>query len=226
MIVIVATMRVQSINVAMPKAVDMGAGPETTAIFKAPTSGPVSVDEHGLAGDRVGQPEHHGGPDQAIYVYFGADYHAWERLLDRDLDPGTFGDNLTVEGAQTREDTVSSMDLFVGDRLRIGAVMLEVTAPRIPCGTFSRRMGLPKSFIDQFRKEMRPGVYTRVVSGGSVSVGDPVAIIPGDQRIGVTQLVEWWGQRPDIDTIDRVLAAPIAERVRLDYERKRTRAIA
>ncbi len=216
-------MRLGAINIGTPKTVDMGAGPESTAIFKTTVDGPIQVNEDGLAGDSVGDTKHHGGPDQALYVYFGADYAHWERLLDRSLEPGVFGDNLTIAGSENHASTVSSQDLWVGDRLTVGSVTLEVTAPRIPCGTFARRMELPAGFIDRFRNELRPGVYVRVIEPGRLTTGDPVSVVEGLRTVSIVEMVELWGQRPDASTIDRMLAAPISERDRAEYERKRAR---
>lgn len=216
-------MRLAAINIGTPTTVDMGAGPESTAIFKTTVDGPIGVTEDGLVGDAVGDTKHHGGPDQALYVYFGADYAHWERLLDRPLEPGVFGDNLTIDGAVARSSTVSSNELWIGDRLMVGPVTLEVTAPRIPCGTFSRRMELPASFIERFRNELRPGVYVRVLEPGEVTVGDAVSMIEGPRTVSIVELVGLWGTKPDLDTIDRLLSAPISERDRADLERKRAR---
>lgn len=216
-------MRLAAINIGMPRTIDMGAGPETTAIFKTTVEGPVAVTESGLTGDGIGNDKHHGGPDQAVYVYFGADYAHWETLLDRQLGPGVFGDNLTIGGMQDRSSTVSSKDLWVGDRLSVGPVTLEVTAPRIPCGTFARRMELSAGFIERFRNELRPGVYARVIVGGTLAEGDPVAITSGGRTVSIVEMVELWGTRLDADIIDKLLDAPIAARTRADLERKRAK---
>lgn len=216
-------MRLRAINIGMPRTIDIGAGPESTAIFKTTVDGPIQVTGDGLVGDAVGDTKHHGGPDQALYVYFGADYAHWERLLDRQLEPGVFGDNLTIGGSDARSNTISSNELWVGDRLAVGPVTLEVTAPRIPCGTFARRMGLPASFIDRFRDELRPGVYVRVLEPGEVTVDDPVAVVAGPRTVSIVEMVGLWGMKPDAGTIDRLLSAPIAERDRADFERKRAK---
>lgn len=216
-------MRLAAINIGMPKTIDMGAGPESTAIFKTTVAGPVGVTRNGLVGDAVGDTKHHGGPDQALYVYFGADYTHWEKLLDRPLEAGVFGDNLTIAGPSDRSETVSSKGLWVGDRISVGPVTLEVTSPRIPCGTFARRMQLPASFIERFRNELRPGVYVRVLEPGDVTVGDPVSVTHGHRSVSIAEMVELWGTRPDAATLDRLLSAPISERDRADLERKRAR---
>lgn len=207
-------MSLVSINVAQPDRVDLGNGPEVTAIAKRRVEGPVAVTRVGLDGDQVGDTKHHGGHDQAVYVYTTDDYRHWEGLLDRELAPGMFGENLTIDG-------FSSRDSFVGDRITVASVVLEVTAPRIPCGTFTRWMGESPSFIARFRQEMRPGVYCRVIEEGEVSIGDPVTLFDGARTVPVTEMVELWGKKIDSDTLDRLLAAPIASRSRADYERRR-----
>jgi MOSC domain-containing protein YiiM len=134
-----------------------------------------------------------------------------------------FGDNLTIGGPNDRSSTVSSRDLWVGDRLSVGPVTLEITAPRIPCGTFARRMELPADFIERFRRELRPGVYVRVVDQGQVTIGDHASVVAGARTVPIVEMVELWGTKPDAATLDRLLAAPIAERARADFERKRER---
>ena len=89
-------MHVVSVNVKLPPA---GGG---TAIDKQPAAGPVAVTADGLEGDGVGDTEHHGGPDQAVYAYGTADYTWWAHELGRSLPPGTFGENLTIDGPRER----------------------------------------------------------------------------------------------------------------------------
>lgn len=207
-------MSLVSINVAHPVSVDLGNGPEVTAIAKRRVEGPVAVTRDGVDGDQIADTKHHGGPDQAVYVYTTDDYRHWEGLLDRELVPGMFGENLTL-------DDFSSQDVFVGDRITVASVVLEATAPRIPCGTFTRWMGESPSFLARFRQEMRPGVYCRVIEEGVVSVGDSVTLLAGERTVPIPEMVELWGKTIDPETLDRLLAAPIASRTRADYERKR-----
>jgi MOSC domain-containing protein YiiM len=56
-------------------------------------------------------------------------------------------------------------------------VVLEVTAPRIPCVTLARRMDDP-AFPKLFRAAERPGVYCRVLCDGAIQVGDTVHYEP------------------------------------------------
>ena len=199
-------MRLTSVNVALPV--------NGTAIAKQPVEGPVTVTAEGLAGDGVGSPKHHGGPDQAVYAYGTVDYAWWSAELGRELAPGTFGENLTIEGLE-------SARCAIGDRLAIGTALFEVTAPRIPCGTLARRMG-DKRFIGRFRDARRPGLYLRVLQPGEVAGGDAVTLTPAPP--GALPLLElqdlFYRRKAAKADLERALAAPIAARARRDLERR------
>ncbi len=150
--------RIESVNVGTPRGMRDYDGP--TGIFKEPAAGRLQLGGEGLAGDYIADAKHHGGPDQAVYLYFSDDYAWWAEDLGRALPPGTFGDNLTISG-------LASADLAVGDRLAAGDVVLEVTAPRIPCNTLARRMD-DAGFVKKFQHAERPGAYCRVIEPGTV----------------------------------------------------------
>ncbi len=188
-----------------------------TGIFKTPAAGPVMVTPLGLEGDAIADVRHHGGPDQAVYVYGAPDYDWWAAELGQPLAPGTFGENLTVEGLE-------SAHLSVGDRLHLAEVVLEVTMPRIPCATLAARMGDP-TFVKRFRHADRPGVYCRVIRAGLAAAGEAVRLEP---HAGPTLTVlEMFRKHYDTDwdeaKLRRHLAAPIAIRARKDAEERLAR---
>jgi MOSC domain-containing protein YiiM len=216
-------MHVSSVNLAAaPSELRIGSRPTRTGIYKVPASGPVEIGPLGLAGDTIWAKKHHGGPDQAVYVYGEDEYAWWERELERELAPGTFGENLTVAG-------LASAKAIVGDRLHIGAnlgsdptfaaVVLEVTCGRIPCGTLTARMGI-RAFAQRFRKAARPGLYCRVISPGTVRAGDAVRYETTRQcTLGVVEFAElFYAEELTREQLERVLAAPICERGRREHE--------
>jgi MOSC domain-containing protein YiiM len=203
--------RIESVNVGTARGMPNYDGP--TGIFKKPASGPVEVGSEGLAGDYIADTKHHGGPDQAVYLYFADDYAWWEIRLGRAFRPGTFGDNLTLSG-------LASADLAIGDRLVVDEVVLEVTAPRIPCNTLARRMQ-DAGFVKAFRDAGRPGAYCRVIKGGTVEAGAPVEHHPYQgRRIGTVEMFRdhFVARTLDPSRIREVLAAPIAIRERSNWE--------
>ncbi|WNY34910.1 MOSC domain-containing protein [Curtobacterium flaccumfaciens] len=138
-------------------------------IDKRPVAGSVRVRPLGLRADVQANRKYHGGLDQAVYAYADVDAAYFAELLDREVTPGLFGENLRTSG-------IDVTGAVTGERWRIGDTLeLEVTIPRIPCGTFARRMGIDK-WVKRFADEGRPGAYFRVVKSGSVTAGDPIAV--------------------------------------------------
>ena len=149
-----------------------------TAIDKRPVDGPVRVRPLGLHADVQADRKHHGGEDQAVYVYADEDAAFFAEQLDRPIPPGLFGENLRTTG-------VDVTGLVIGERLRLGdTLQLEVTIPRIPCGTFARRMKVDR-WVKRFAEEGRPGAYLRVRKSGSVAAGDAVTVLERPEH-GVT----------------------------------------
>ena len=187
---------------------------ERTGIFKYPTLEPVRVTKLGMEGDVIASKKHHGGPDQAVYVYGRGDYEWWEHKLGRDLAPGTFGENLTIQALE-------SITFNVGDYLHIGDVTLQVTAARIPCGTFASRMADPQ-WVKRFRQAERPGLYCRVLKEGFVKAGQTVTVdrYP-DETISILEIFrEYYNRNKSEESLRRHLAAPIAVRARRDLEKE------
>ncbi|MBS1881235.1 MAG: MOSC domain-containing protein [Actinobacteria bacterium] len=160
--------RLLSVNVGLPQAVDTGRRVVETAIWKQPVAGRVRARGVNLDGDRQADLEVHGGPDKAVYAYAIEETREWEQELGRELGPGGLGENLTTEGLDVS-------GALLGERWRIGTVVLEVVQPRIPCFKLGLRMGDP-SFVKRFALGSRPGAYLRIVEEGELGAGDEVAV--------------------------------------------------
>lgn len=207
-------MRLSSVNVGREEPLGNGKRSGTTGIFKRPVQGPVDVTFAGVLGDHISDTENHGGADQAVYVYGEPDYAWWSEELGRELPAGAFGENLTISGLRSSE-------ACIGDRMRVGSVVLEVTAPRIPCVTLATRMGDP-SFVRRFRRAERPGLYCRVIEAGQVRQDDRVTIERYEgEAVPVVELFrDFFDPQPGESKIRRHLAAPIAARARIQKERQ------
>jgi len=206
-------MELISVNIGGMRTQPKGDRVEETGIYKLPTREPVEITRLGIAADFIADAHNHGGPDQAIYVYGLKDYAWWSGALQQEFLPGTFGDNLTISDLE-------SARFNIGDRLRMGSAVLEVTAPRTPCATLARRMRDPM-FVKKFRLAERPGLYCRVIQPGVVQTGDSVAIdYSVGAAAGVLELFREHYARPKNEaTLSRFLTAPIAARSTADIER-------
>jgi MOSC domain-containing protein YiiM len=207
-------MRLASINIGKEQTQQRKDYVETTGIYKMPLSGAVEIKPLGIEGDAICDHEHHGGPDQAIYVYGGADYEWWSQEVGREFIPGTFGENFTIS-------ELESGSFNVGDYLHVGEVTLQVTAPRIPCGTFATRMQ-DSQWVKKFRKAERPGLYCRVIKAGVVQTGDEVRIerYSGTTLSLVQMYRDYYEKNKTEQTLRRNLAAPISIRSRIDLEKE------
>jgi len=206
-------MQIISINLGKARKIIRKNVERTTGIYKQPVDGPVSATLLGLVNDVIADKKHHGGFDQALYLYGQTDYDWWMNELGRELTPGTFGENLTVS-------EFKSASFQIGDTLLIGDVILQVTSPRIPCATLSARMDDPK-FVKRFRHAERPGLYCRVLQEGTIQTGMTVRVEPYQG-----QTVSLLDMYRDVYTPDnsesglrRFLAAPIDERTRAKKEK-------
>ena len=202
-------MHLLSVNSSQAKPITVGNQVDQTGIFKTPVSEPVQVGKLGLAGDVQVAEQHHGGPDQAVYLYSAEDYTWFSGQLGRELHPGTFGENLTLSELPT--------EVYVGDRFEVGEIVLEVTAPRIPCATLAARMGEP-TFVKTFKQAERPGLYARVLKEGSVKAGDTVTYTRGQSAVSTLEMFRLHYVKRTPEQLRSLLAAPIDERGRKAYE--------
>ncbi len=138
-----------------------------TAIDKRAVTGPVAVGERGLAGDEQ-RDRHHGGRDAAVYVYADEDAAYWADELGRDVPPGLFGENLRTCGLDVTHARI-------GERWRIGEVLLEVRKPRTPCPNLEKWIGVA-GFHITFDRTGRVGAKCCVLETGSIRAGDEVVV--------------------------------------------------
>ena len=199
-----------SVNVGRRRTIHWRDRAVTTAIWKAPVDGAVALEAEGAGGDVQADRRVHGGIHKAIYAYSVEDYGWWADLTGP-LEPGTFGENLTTEGLDLRS-------ACVGDRWRIGDVVLEVSEPREPCFKLGIRMG-DDEFPGRFLSAERFGTYLRVVEPGWVRAGQTVELTPAaEPRVPVATLV-------DLTSLDDAHLATVAgdERVSPNIRRRAER---
>jgi MOSC domain-containing protein YiiM len=199
-------MRLLTVNIGRPRP-NPWKPVGVTGIDKRPVDGPVMVraagprgtGEVGLAGDQVFDVKNHGGTDQAVYAYAREDLDFWVAEIGRPLDNGVFGENLTTEG-------IDLSNALIGEHWRIGGdVILEVSCPRIPCGTFQGWLA-QEGWIKRFTRVARTGTYLRVLSPGQIRGGDPIRIeYRPDHDVTVTMMFR--ALTTERDLIPRLLAA-------------------
>jgi len=199
--------KILSVNIGRPRE-NPWKGLAATYIDKRPVDGPVQVTSPGpkgegtvgLAGDRVGDVQHHGGRDQAVYVYGSEDYAHFGALTGREFAPGAFGENLTTSGYDVNE-------ALIGERWAgPGGLVLQVTGARIPCGTFRGWID-ERGWLKTFTREARPGPYMRVVELGHVEAGAELEVVHRPDH-GVTAAMFFRAAMGERDLIEEVASVP------------------
>lgn len=144
---------------------------QLTAYGKMPRTGPVRAHFLGLEGDEVANTRVHGGPEKAIYAYGHDLYAVWQADHPQHADKlvaGGFGENLVIEG-------LAEATVCIGDRWRIGTLLVEPCQPRQPCSTLARWFGDP-AMVKAMVENGRSGWYLRVIEEGACQAGDTLTL--------------------------------------------------
>ena len=194
-------MKVLSVNVGLPRKVIFNGQIITTAIFKDPVKGPITLRKLNLDGDRQADLTVHGGIDKAVYSYPSEHYDYWlKQFPGTEIMWGMFGENFTTEGLF--EDAVN-----VGDQFQIGSAKLVATQPRMPCYKLGVRFGR-MDVIRRFMISGRPGIYFKVIKEGEVKTGDKIENIKRDENnIKVKDIVSLYTGRSNKDNIEMMRQA-------------------
>ena len=136
------------------------------------------ITHFGIEGDGHAHPVIHGGPRKAILL-IAPEAIEQLRVNGYPLFPGALGENLTTVGIDVRE-------LRIGDRLRAGSALLEITQPRGPCLQLDVYGPSLKADISDDRVRQldhtsprwgMSGFYASVVTPGPVRAGDIIAVV-------------------------------------------------
>ena len=189
-----------AVCVGLPRPLTIGGKQVLTCIFKEPVSGPVRVGRLGLTRDEQVDRRYHGGVDKAVNVYSADHFDYWSERLGRPIEPGAFGENLTIAGC--REE-----DVAIGDVLTIGTARLQVTQPRQPCGTLAAKFG-EKMLVRWVNDSGKTGFYLRCLEPGEVSAGDVIEWLErAEPRISVAEANDiMLCAKDDPEAVDRLVA--------------------
>ncbi|HEY0303285.1 MAG TPA: MOSC domain-containing protein [Rhizomicrobium sp.] len=153
-------LKLVAVSVGLPRVIAKTAEGETvlSGIAKHPLGADrVFVGLENIDGDGQADLRVHGGRDKAVYAYPADHWRWWQGEHALACTPNTFGENLTLEGAD--EDMVA-----IGDRFRWGEALLEIAQPRAPC--FKLALHARDDVPMRMTLSARCGWYFRVVETG------------------------------------------------------------
>ena len=154
---------IEGVFVGGPKTMRDERGEWVSSIARKRIDGAVQLDSEGFDGDKATQA-YHGGPEAAVCVHLRDHYDFWREHYGVDLPHGHLGENIVVN--EVREE-----EIHAGDIVRMGAALVQVSGPRVPCETQARRAGR-SDWVKLTIRENRTGLYLRVLETGPVRNGD------------------------------------------------------
>ena len=199
------------------RAVDYTRPDSRSAIDKRAVEGPVRIGPEGLSGDEQGDRRVHGGPDKAIHHYPRDHYASWRGEVGAHAllqAAGAFGENISTSG-------IIEADVCLGDRLRLGSALVEVSQARQPCWKLSDRFGIA-DMARRVQDTGRTGWYYRVVEEGRVQQGDRIALEarPHPQWPLVRLIDLLYRRTVDAGELQEVTALPLVPSWRVLFERR------
>lgn len=191
--------RLLDVNVGLPAPLAERRGEViTSGIRKRPiATETVIVSATNIAGDGQADLVNHGGLDKAVYCYSADNFPFWRESIGYAGDGvhAAFGQNLTVAG-------VDESSIHIGDRLRWGEVLLEVSQPRWPCSKLNLHSGV-KKLSNHLIHTARSGWYLRVIEPGTAPTSGEITIVERDP-LGISVREAFEARRdPDFDSSRR-----------------------
>ena len=176
-----------------------------SAIWKQALTGPVRITKEGLVGDVQADRRVHGGPEKAVHHYAGENY---AKLAERfpgiadALVVGSIGENISTFGCD-------ETNVCIGDIVRIGSTVLQVSQPRRPCWKIDSRYGL-KGITAHIVESGLTGWYYRVLEEGEAAPGDVMVRLerPAGAVLLDTLWQTWHQHRPDAERLRAIAGAP------------------
>ena len=195
-------MRVESLNIGLPRKEIFHGKEITTGIGKRPVIHPVNLGKLGFEEDGVADTKNHGGIDKAVCVYSLDYYPYWEGVLSSNLPPAAFGENLTV--SNLKED-----DVCIGDIFELGTAMVQVSQPRQPCQTLAARFGR-KDLVKLVVDSGFTGFYFNILQEGIVKSGNLLILKERDpHKISIAYANHiFHHDRKNCEGIEKILSVP------------------
>lgn len=126
----------------------------------------------GFKGDEQVNKKYHGGANKAVFFFSSLTYDKINSVLNMNLDYkdiSPLGENLLVSD-------ITEDDICVGDILKLGLAVVQVTQPREPCNVLSINTK-NKEMLKTVMNYGYTGWYAKVLEEGIVKQTDSVELV-------------------------------------------------
>ncbi|KOO50715.1 sulfurase [Priestia koreensis] len=172
--------------------------------------------KEGFRGDGVADLKHHGGADRAVCIYPYEHYEQWQKEFSTTLASAAFGENITVTNMLEK-------DIYIGDVFQIGDAVVQVTQPRVPCSTITKRTNVD-GLLKRIVETGYTGYLCRVLQEGEISEDATIHLVQAHPaKISVAYCNDIYFHQPkNTEGMEKILAVgelaekwrkPVAERL-------------
>ncbi|MGY8837802.1 MAG: MOSC domain-containing protein [Enterobacterales bacterium] len=212
-------MKIISTNISKIKTLIHNGKEVKTGIFKTPTNEPVVIEKLNIIGDEQADLVNHGGVDKAVYAFSHNHYEYWQKALENEnLSSGVFGENFTISD-------LDEANIHIGDHIRIGTALLEVSQPRVPCFKLAIALNNTNS-LKLFTQYYCTGVYFRVLEQGVAKTGDSAVIEKkASHDISVKKLFQAFFDKKYVGYEDILLEALALPELAVEWQEKLTKKL-
>ncbi|WP_415903806.1 MOSC domain-containing protein [Neptuniibacter sp. QD48_55] len=159
---------IKGLYIGQPKPI--GPDDALSGIFKEPVD-TCLLTKTGLEGDVQVDKRVHGGPEKALYQFPSENYAILRQALPHLEDSfisGSIGENLSSE-------SVDDTQVHIGDIVKVGGALVQVSQPRRPCWKVNHKYG-NGHIAPLLMSQAISGWYYRVLEEGELQVGDTFAL--------------------------------------------------
>jgi len=147
-------------------------GRSPSGIRKLPVDHALWLSATGLQGDAQADLRIHGGAEKAVHHYpreHYAGWASWSRRADLLASPGAFGENISSLGWDESK-------VCIGDVVRLGEALVQVSQGRQPCWKLDLRFG-ERGMAREMQARGRTGWYYRTLEPGWVRAGAQAVLV-------------------------------------------------
>lgn len=192
-------MKIISLNIGQPETLtDYHGKSFSSCVRKKPTENEINITINGFDGDSVVDTKNHGGPHRAVHIFSEEHYAFFNNKNGSPLPVPAFGENITLQG-------YNEHDAHVGDILKVGDVILQISQPTERCSTMGKALHQVK-LLKWIHEQLMTGFYARVLQPGKISKNSTIELIEkGPAELNINYLNKLlFKDKKDLGRLNRV----------------------
>ncbi|WP_076541382.1 MOSC domain-containing protein [Shewanella sp. UCD-KL21] len=142
------------------------------------------VSKQCVTGDGQADPLHHGGSDRVLHHFPREHYGQYRRwdLMAGFKDAPAMGENISSVG-------LNESQVNIGDIIKIGTTLLQVTQPRSPCFKLNLQFGHPQ-FALAMQQTAMCGWFYKVLQQGEINAGDSIYLVERKSNVSIAEAMK------------------------------------